>query len=237
MASTEEILCPKWVPPAAQKRIVELWDAIGIDENGRALLRRLATEDKMKTEVWAKLPSKPQGFEGQIIDSAFGAFTYFPLLPRPFPKTTRGWREWAKHSANNPPLPDPAHVANSVYLLCEGIVKLKLATDAHWPRFWEGDRSITSYDVLAMLVQLHSFYLRMDAENRAVLKKLPKVKRWDDKAAQKFFNEFLSQRLVETYGRPLDSIVAALTEVAFDVEFVASETVRGRRRLLLHRKN
>jgi hypothetical protein len=191
----------------------------------------------MKTEVWAKLPSKPQGFEGQIIDWAVYACRIFPALGRPYPKTMGGRREWMKHSANNPPLPNPAYVAGLIYLLYQEIVKLKLETDAHWPRFWEGDRSITSDDVLAMLVQLHSFYLRMDADNRAVLEKLPKVKRWDDKAAQKFFHEYLSPRLRETYGRPLDSIVAALTEVAFDVEFVASETVRGRRRLLLHRKN
>jgi hypothetical protein len=58
------------------------------------------------------------------------------------------------------------------------------------------------------------------------------VNRWNAKAAQKFFTEFLSSRMKETYGQPLDAIVAALAEVAFDLpQGLAAETVRGRRRI------
>ena len=138
MASTEEISFPKWVPKAAQERIVHWWDAVGIDETGRALLRRLATYPTMKTEVWEKLPSEPQGFEGHIIDWAFGAHSYFPWLTRPFPKTADRQREWAKHIANNPQIPNYAFVARSARLLWEEVFKLKFATDARWPHFWEG---------------------------------------------------------------------------------------------------
>jgi len=61
---------------------------------------------------------------------------------------------------------------------------------------------------------------------------LPNVTRRNIKSAQKFFTEFLSSRMKETYGRPLDSIVAALADVAFDLpQGVAGETVRGRRRI------
>ena len=61
---------------------------------------------------------------------------------------------------------------------------------------------------------------------------LPRVKRWNAKAHQKFFTDYLSARMKQTYGRPFDSIVAALAEVAFDLrDGVGSETVRGRRRV------
>jgi ABC-type xylose transport system substrate-binding protein len=80
--------------------------------------------------------------------------------------------------------------------------------------------------------QLRVFYLRVDEENRAFLASLPKIKRWNAKAAQKFFTDFLSGCMTETYAQPLDAIVAALAEVAFDLhQGLDAETVRGRRRI------
>jgi hypothetical protein len=65
-----------------------------------------------------------------------------------------------------------------------------------------------------------------------LLRLLPRVNRWNAKAHQKFFTEHLSAQMKKTYGRPLDSIVATLAEVAFDLHHgVGSETVRGRRRV------
>jgi hypothetical protein len=64
------------------------------------------------------------------------------------------------------------------------------------------------------------------------LRLLPRVNRWNAKGHQKFFTEFLSAQMKKTYGRPFDSIVAALAEVAFNLHHgVGSETVRGRRRV------
>ena len=74
--------------------------------------------------------------------------------------------------------------------------------------------------------------MRMHVEYEELLRFLPRVNRWNDRGHQKFFTEVLSAQMKKTYGRPLDSIVAALAEVAFDLHHgVDSETVRGRRRV------
>jgi hypothetical protein len=235
--TNKEIEFPTWIPQGAQRRIAELSATPGLDNEYHALLERLSKYPAMKTEVWEKLPSTSKGFEHVIIEWAFSAFTIFPHLPRPYPKTKPGMREWAIHIKQYPPIPDPSHIAGLAYILLERIVELKAVTDSDWSRLWGGDKSITSDDVLAILDQLRLFYLRFNNEHQTRLAKLPKIKRWSKKAWQKFFTEYLSKRFKETYLQPCDSTVAALAEVAFDLPSgVAAETIRGRRRTV-HRKN
>ena len=223
-------IIPNWVPEADRHRISKLWKESWVDATGHAVLRRLATYDAMKTEVWEKLPPEPKGLEINIIEWALHAFTIFRWFSRPIPKTKAKQIEWAKHLKKYPPA-SPKTASSWALMLRTELLALKAATDFCWLRFWEGDESVTPDHVLAMLDQLSSFYLRMDKEHRALSASLPEVKRWNTKAAQKFFTEFLSQRMKDTYGQPLDSIVAALAEVAFnDRKGVPAERVRGRRR-------
>lgn len=223
---------PAWVPEAARRRINELRVASWVDDKGRALLQRLATYPAMRTAVWERLPSEPEGVEGKIIDQAVHALIIFPRLRRPYPKTPAGWREWGKHLEKHAPLPEPAHTSQLALELREKIIQIKVDTDANWNRFWEGDKSITADQILAILEHLRLFYLRLDKEYRSFFAQFPEVRRWRGaKAAQKFLTEHLSNGMNETYGQPLDSIVAALVEVAFDLpQGLAAETVRGRRR-------
>jgi len=225
---------PVWVPEAARRRINELREtSFGMDDDiGGGLLTRLATYEVMKTEVWGKLPSVPNDFEANIITWAFDAFTLFPALPRPIPKTKSGRVQWANHLAKDLTLTDPGYVRDLALLLWEKIFECKDVTISYWDRYWEGEKAITPDQVLTILDQLRQFYTRMAEEYRRLLAPLPKVKRWNSKAAQRFFTDYLSQRMREIYGRPLDSIVAALTEVAFDLPHgLGAETVRGRRRI------
>jgi hypothetical protein len=225
---------PDWLPPLARQRITELLATpLGEGDFGRAMLARLATTyPAMKTEVWEKLPCEPRGIEGNIIDWTFFAFTIFPSLRRPYPKTKDKWREWTKHRELHLPLADPANLSELSNWLWEEIFKLKDVSDSYWPSLWEGDKSISPDQVLSILDHLRMFYARMDGEYRALLTMLPKVNRWNAKAAQKFFTEYLSCRMRETYAQPLDSIVATLAEVAFNLpQGLAAETVRGRRRI------
>jgi hypothetical protein len=228
-----EILLPNWVPEEARQRLNKLRKTpLGQDKRGSGLLQRLASYEAMKTEVWKKLPSEPQGFEGTIIEWAFSAYTIFRALRRPFPKTKAKQREWAKHREKLGPVTDPAYLSQLSNWLSVEIQESKLETDLYWTRFWEGDKAINVDHVLTTLDQLRAFYARMDNEYRELLATLPGVNRWNAKAAQKFFTEFLSSCMKETYGQPLDAIVAALAEVAFDLpQGLAAETVRGRRRI------
>jgi hypothetical protein len=233
MSNPVESSIPNWVPEPARQRISALCKApLGQDASGRALLDRLANYEAMKTDVWAKLPSGLKGIEASIIDWSFNAFIIFPRLRRPYPKTAAKWREYCKHIEKYPRLKLPADVSLQIVLLCEDISVFKTETESYWPRLWEGDKSITPDDVITLLEQLRRFYLRLDEENQNILASLPKVKRWNTNSAQKFFSEDLSARMRQTYGQPLDGVVAALTEVAFDLpQGVGAETIRGRRRL------
>ena len=238
--ANKAIAFPTWIPQAAQRRISELCATpSGDDKEYRALLERLSKYPAMKSEVWGKLPSVPESFEGEIIEWAFSAFTIFPHLPRPNPKSKSGWNEWARHIDKRRPLPDPAHLAGLAFILLEEIFNLKAVTDPYWSRLWEGDKSITSDQAIVILDKLRLFYLRFNEEYQTTLSLLPKIKRWNKKARQKFFTEYLSERLKKTYGKPLNSIVAALAEVAFDLpNGVPVETIRGRRSIVPHyRKN
>jgi hypothetical protein len=235
MSSADEILFPTWIPQAARNRITELCaSSLAKDGANLSVLKRLATYTAMKTEVWKKLPPEPKDFEGTIIQWAFCAYTIFHALKEPYPKTKAKakWREWAKRLEKRAPLTDPAYLSQLSHQLWEEIFKAKVETESYWPAFWEGDKSISPDQVLSILDQLRVFYVRMAVEYRALLAMLPNVTRRNIKSAQKFFTEFLSSRMKETYGRPLDSIVAALADVAFDLpQGVAGETVRGRRRI------
>ena len=129
-------------------------------------------------------------------------------------------------------LTDPSYMSNLCLQLREEIYKCKLETESYWPRFWAGDKTLNPGNVLSILDHLREFYVRMHAEYKELLAQLPPVYRWNAKAHQKFFTEYLSAQMKKTSGRPLDSIVAALAEVAFDLHHgVGSETVRGRRRV------
>jgi hypothetical protein len=230
MSGKPALRIPDWVPDAARRQITDLWAQSWLDDAEREMLDRLATSGAMKTEVWEKLPSEPRGFEGNIIYRAFFAFRMFRALRRPFPKKKSAQVEWAKHLKHLKR--EPAAATWHAVWLWEDMLELKYETDLSWDRLWEGDKSITADQVLTILSQIRRFYERMHEEHHSFLASLPKVNRWNANAAQKFFTEYLSARMRETYAQPLDSIVAALAEVAFDLrQGISAETVRGRRRI------
>jgi hypothetical protein len=228
-----ELRVPDWVPEAARKQIVELWASpLGVTDANQQLLKRLATYTSMRTEVWEKLPSNPKIPAGEIIQWAFTAYTIFHSLRRPYPRTKAKWAEWHQHQAKHQPLTDPGYVSNLCLRLWEEIYACKLETELYWPHFWVGEKTLNPDNVLSILDHLREFYVRMHAEYEELLRLLPRVNRWNTKAHQKFFTEFLSAQMKKTYGRPLDEMVAGLTNVAFDLDQgVGSETIRGRRRL------
>jgi hypothetical protein len=223
---------PAGVPERARQRINALREAPPASDGIDDLLERLATYEVMRTDVWERLPSEPKEIQGDIVSWVVFAVLMFPRLTRPHPKKRSEFPEWLKHYQKYPPLPSGESISGLALALLESMHKVKTETDLCWDRLWEGDKSIKSDEVLAILDQLRLFYSRMDAESRAFLATLPKVKRWKgDKAKQKFFTEYLSECMRQTYGQPLDTIVAALAEVAFDLpQGIAAETVRGRRR-------
>jgi hypothetical protein len=224
---------PDWVPDAARRKMAELWALPWLDDAERELLDRLATHDAMKTGVWEKLPSEPKDFEGNVIHCSWAAFVCFRRRPRPFPKTKSKAKleDWARHLPRDP-LPDFEHTGNLLRIVLDQMIRHYGDAQAYWQRFWEGDKNLTLDQVIAIMNQVSSFYLKVDAEYQVFFRSLPEVKRWSgSKPARKFFTDFVSKLMIEAYGKPLDPIVATLEEVAFDLaEGVSTETIRGRRR-------
>jgi hypothetical protein len=235
-----ECVIPNWVPEAARRRIIELSEYHSTDDEDRALLKRLATRVAMKTEVWEKLPLNPQSIPAQVIDWAFYAFWIFPRLPRPHPnlKNKRKWDEWNKHAHKYGPLPNSAYASVLAQMLSDEMSTLRRETEQHWTELWEGDSSVSPDYTLTMVDHLRKFYGRMAELYQPAAAALPKVKRWTPAGRQKFFSEYLSQCMTQTYGQSFDAIVAALTEVAFNISRgVAAETIRGRRRIVAAPEN
>jgi hypothetical protein len=231
---------PDWVPEAACRRIVDLSEHHSTDDECRALLKRLATRVAMKTEVWKKLPLNPHSTPAEIINWAYFAFWIFPRLPRPYPnqKNNRKWDEWGRHVHKYGRLPDPAQASTLAQTLSDVMSTLRGVTELHWVGLWEGDPSVSTDRALATVDHLCKFYGRMAELYQPGSAELPKVKRWTRAGWQKFFSEYLSRCMTQTYGQPFDAIVAALTEVAFDIPSgVAAETIRGRRRTVAAPEN
>lgn len=238
-ASSCKIRFPRWLPQSARKSIIDRWVSQLSTEDEDAicsLLKRLATRIAMKTEVWEKLPSESKGREGLIVDWAIDAYWVFHHIPRSIPKTRAkvlDWakQDWAKQLEKFTPLANHELTSNLCQLLHDQIYITKSEADLYWKQFWSGDAIITPDKLVETLDQLRSFYAQLHSNQKAFINTLPRVTRWNAKAHQKFFTEYLSGRFRAVFDRPLDSIVAALANVAFDLpEGIAPETVRGRRR-------
>jgi hypothetical protein len=79
-----EIRFPRWVPQKARDKITELCASpLASSDVSRNMLKRLATYQSMKTEVWEKLPAQPKGFEGTIIFWVFFAYVQFLRFAAP----------------------------------------------------------------------------------------------------------------------------------------------------------
>src|SRR5262245_5785275 len=156
---------PSWVPAAARRALAELRTHPWLDDAERKLLDRLATYDAMKSGVWEKLPSEPQDFQGNIIHWAWAAFVIFRRRPRPYPKTKSKakWDEWAQHLPRQT-LPDFRHTGNLLRIVLDQMLRHYGDAQAYWQRFWEDDKNLTLDQVIVIMDQVSSFYLKVDEE-------------------------------------------------------------------------
>lgn len=232
---------PSWLPASARQKILALLKTPGLTDANRALLVRLATYPAMKTDVWNRLPSKPPGKEGVIIESAFHAITLYSILPVPRPSSTAkkgAWKKWADNLTAHPPALTPASAHARACLLVEAMNLLETDIAHCWPSYWDGPKNVSREQVVSIVKRLPNFFARMDGEHQRFIENIPGVTRRGKRILpQRFFTLLLSKRLQEIYGKPLDTVVAALAEVTFDIsDGLDAETVRGRRRIGTHRK-
>jgi hypothetical protein len=225
---------PNWVPPSAKRRLAELlaWDAL--PDKSRKLIVRLATDNKMKTEVWTKLPEEPPEHHRDLISFVLFAVTNFStLIPHPNYKAKRTtWINWIKLCHDSPPIASPESGVSAVVNLMFSIIELKSEMDTYWRQFWTGDPSITPNGLIDIIEQLWLFYQRLEMERQQILDSLPKVKRpFSPSTPRKHFSRLMSDWFTRRYGRPFDHVVTGLTEVVFDLrDGLEKESVRSLRR-------
>ena len=89
-------------------------------------------------------------------------------------------------------------------------------------------------EVHRLLQRIAAFYRALSEETKGLIAaiNLPKIrKRNSPKAPEWVFSQMMSDRFQNEFGKPLDTVVSALTTVVFlQKNGVGNETVRGRRR-------
>jgi hypothetical protein len=228
----ERRLCfERWVPHQARQKLSELYVQNHLTTDDRAILERLAGHPAMNTSVWKKLPHKPPDMQGRIIGWAFSCATVAAAQRPPFPRKKSDLFEYLQ---KYPPVLTAENAATRALILHEAMVATKIDSLASWRSFWPGDAEVTFDLALQFIKNIEEFYRRLHADRQALIAmaNLPKIrKRRARNASQMYFSELMSDRLTYLYGRPNDAVVAALTEVVFDLEAgVGETTIRGRRR-------
>ena len=228
---------PEWVPTAALARLKELETDESITGESRTLIERLSTLLSMR-DFWMELPDDPKGRQAFIIDWIIACYaTDANGLKPPIPRSTAKIAEYIQHH----PLVETsaAMVSGSFRQALRGMSKLESSARDYWSSLWEFEPRL-SYDQFVNIVTAGAeFYDRLEARRNADAQDvmtqfhipLPPRKRRSAKASQIWFSRIMSSLFNTLYGSPMDTLVAIITDVAFDLRGEkGSETARGRRR-------
>ncbi len=225
---------PKWVPPSASKRMIELLASIGLTDERRRLINLLASDERMKSDVWGKLPREPPEHHRDLIDFVLFSVTNFStLIPLPNGKAKRAsWKRWVKLRQDKPSLVSPDSAVWAIANLLYSFVELQPEMNAYWRQFWTGDSSITPNELIDIIEHLGLFYQRLEMQREQFLAALPAIKRpFSPSTPRKHFSRLMSDWFTKRYGRPFDDVVTALTEVVFNIgKGLEKESVRALRR-------
>lgn len=225
----EELVIQKWVPANAADVLRSLW-AKYVGEDDRKRLKRLGTEDLMRTDVWDKLPRSPGGLEGRFILLAFWCaredVLRYVIEPErlPYQPLDVPW-------SAEPLRLGYGRIANLAATLRDAMFESGGTVAPLWPSTGSEDATSQFCRDLATLDKIHRRYFEMEQEWRMTTAILPRVrKRKSGTVREVVFGQLISVSLLKLYRRePNADVVAALTQVVFDLPGgVDSETVRSR---------
>jgi hypothetical protein len=196
----------------------------------KKLLNRLRSHPEMRTDVWQKLPAIAQpDIADRIIRWAFSGHKVAHAHARPaFPKSKK---KIADYLAKYPTIPTSESATIRAELLCEAMDATRGDAEDRWDSL---SPEVTFERVYRLVERVAAFYRALDQETKGLIAaiNLPKIrKRNSPKAPEWVFSQLMSDRFQNEFGRPLDTVVSALTAVVFQQKNgVGNETVRGRRR-------
>jgi hypothetical protein len=217
---------PPWVPKKARPEIEMMWDKTLPDKDVRAALKRLVTDGKMRG-VWKELCNvKYVADIAEIIPWAIEAIEMFALLSRYQQHLDILWRKHA-HPTGGYDWKTCARYASGLrYALEQLRTVLDPIGDELWSDYWRGDPAMSSMGAGIKLLALENCLQAIDNEMRSVVKRFSSIARPGNlRAPQRFFAQYMIDKMVWVCSRPRYDILAALICVAFNVD-VNANTVR-----------
>jgi hypothetical protein len=213
---------PKWVPEAAKRELQQLANDSEADHR---LLKRLASYDVMRSDVWQKLPAVARSAEHLIIRRTYAVARLVQI-----------WLQ-LEDIRKNSWLPEAGKVASLAAKLLAAMKKASPGSDWHvlWQRVWPGDR-MTFEDALLFIERLEAFYRDADELYEVIVEGSTNISQLRKKnarnASEIVFTRGLTSLFQHDFGRPLYTIVEGLASVVFEKkgEGAMAATIRGRRR-------
>src|SRR5262249_46724734 len=132
----------------------------------RQILHRLATYERMRTDVWQRLPNAAVGFEGRVIDWTVDGLSWAAAFRPPYPTTKAGI---AEHVSKYPPPPSLVSAAFYGRQLIEEMDGILRDSDADWG-YWHSLllQARTHVEFLARFFELLSHERQAIAAQREV---------------------------------------------------------------------
>lgn len=224
---------PPWVPENARQKLTELWNQYP-DQEDRQRLHRLATYEAMETEVWKKLHRLPgpSHAHASVVEDAFLLSSSWLLSVVARPPPPKKATDLTRYLLENPSPSEPSDAVVHAASLLKVMNAFAGDARAAWPSHWEGEMTISFDDARNLVFRIAEFYIALNEQHNEIIRRLPKVKyRGAKYAKQNFFTQAISYRLLALYGKPLDSVVRTITDVAFDIRDTGStDSLRKRRK-------
>jgi hypothetical protein len=210
-------------PEQAREMINRLREHFQMTAKERALLHRLASDPNMK-DVWTRL----QGKEDRSVDVICRVFDAARLANSrrpPYPKRNKvAQQKWLLEHLPSSTL---ENVATSALLLRENMIATRSLALSIFPE-------LKLDELLEKVHCIERVYKEADERRAEYLNdfQYSKSRRVTAKdAPQVAFSKSMSNYFKKQFGQPLDAVVAALTQVVFNLkEGVSEETIRKRRR-------
>jgi hypothetical protein len=220
----------KWVPAAARAWIIDKLAEPDLAPHTCALCFRLAEFPAMRA-VWDGL--RGIGHEDFIIDAVVLRYEWAISLRPPVPTKRTDFEKYVKQNTLVPVSAEG--IARKARMMLDEMRERQADAQFFWESLWPGERGM-SFDKLAAVIEhTAAFYSSIAEERQKAIAALalppPPRKLGAKRAKETYFSPLLSDFFAKTIGRPVDTVVEILTDVAFDLSGeLASGIAKGRRR-------
>jgi hypothetical protein len=216
----------KSTPKQAREIIGVLRDRSWLTAADRAILDRLASDVIMEV-AWAKLPTKEGLSSERVVLYAFDAARWALAQRPPFWKMNKAAQEkYIEETKKRGPDYDLENVATLASMLREAMIATRKLMQPLDPSSLKFDELLSNVD------DIERAYRRMYAQQVQDWKQFqcPRIRTVSAKnAAEVRFSKMMSRYFQRELGKPLDAVVAALTQAVFG-KITSEETARKRRR-------